>query len=478
MGLHGFYFTLKRNINTIHSFCNKINSLKENNSVSTFDYSNQALKYVDINLRFLIANGILNDKSINWKNTVIDVLRAIVTKIDVSALEKKSFLEIQDVVVFDYKIFFLYIEFFSSKDLISLFKYNKIRKLYCGAQNKELSAIEKSIYNLLNYARQNEDDFKDFRLKDHGMHLVQKVKNLIVISSYLSLSSNTINNLVDFILKYPSFLLEASEELYLFLSSILKESQRDNSKLKKILTFWLKDNFAKFLGSPQNEVNIIFYLKYPSFIYLFLDFLYKYSKLEWFDDIYLSVFRKRKEKLYNFFATALCHYVSKENLDLSLKIAHSTIQANDVIDFNLVILIIKNNDNLNENEINKLKVYLRQIVNEHKSQKSKKYPDPYWNIYTTAYYSTFGKLSRAFDEFIGADNRFDFLYLYKNFDFTKFNCDWLLPESDSVLNNFFLDKNVKQMIKKALTDKLKDPDLNQEKKSRFTDIFLKYFTDD
>lgn len=468
----------KRNINTIHSFCNKINSLKENNSVSTFDYSNQSLKYVVNNLLFLIANGILNDKSINWKNTVIDVLRTIVTKIDVSALEKKSFLEIQDVVVFDYKIFFLYIEYFSSKDLISLFNFNKIRKLYCGEQNEELNSIEKSIKNLLNYARQNEDDFKDFRLKDHGMHLVQKVKNLIVISSYLSLSSNTINNLVDFILKYPPFLLEASEELYLFLSSILKESQRDNSKLKKILTFWLKDNFAKFLGSPQNEVNIIFYLKYPSFIYLFLDFLYKCSKLEWFDDIYLSVFRKRKEKLYNFFATALCHYVSKENLDLSLKIAHSTIQANDVIDFNLVILIIKNNDNLNENEMNKLKVYLRQIVNEHKSQKSKKYPDPYWNIYTTAYYSTFGKLSRAFDEFIGADNRFDFLYLYKNFDFTKFNCDWLLPESDSVLNNFFSDKNVKQMIKKALTDKLKDPDLNQEKKSRFTDIFLKYFTDD
>lgn len=468
----------KRNINTIHSVCNRINSLKENNSVSTFDYSNLSLKYVVKNLHFLIANGILNDKSINWKNTVIDVLRAIVTKIDVSALEKKSFLEIQDVVVFDYKIFFLYIEFFSSKDLISLFKFNKIRKLYCGVQNEELNSIEKSIKNLLNYARQNEDDFKDSRLKDHGMHLVQKVKNLIVICSYLSISTNTINNLVDFILNYPSLLCDASEEVYLFLSSIFKDSKKNNAKLKRLLIIWLTKNFDTIFKSYQSDLNNIYYRNYPYFIYLFIDFLYKKSKTKWLDDFYLSVFINRKAKLYNFFVTALCRYVSKETLDLSLKIAHSTIQANDVIDYNLVILIIKNNDNLNENEINKLKVYLRQIVNEHKRQKSKRYPDPYRNIYTIAYYSTFGKLSRAFDEFNGVDDKFDFLYLYKDFDFSKFNCDWLLPESDSVLSNFFSDKTVKLKIKKVLTDKLKDPDLNQEKKSKFTDIFFKYFADD
>ena len=76
------------------------------------------------------------------------------------------------------------------------------------------------------------------------------------------------------------------------------------------------------------------------------------------------------------------------------------------------------------------------------------------------------------------DDKFDFLYLYKDFDFSKFNCDWLLPESDSVLSNFFSDKTVKLKIKKVLTDKLKDPDLNQEKKSKFTDIFFKYFADD
>lgn len=468
----------RSNLNNIHNNCKKIESLKEKDSVSSCNYPNLALFYVLKNLQFLITNGILDDNSKSWKNTVIEVLRTTVTKIDISATKKSSLFGFQDLVVFDHEIFFLYIEYFSSNDLISLFKFNKIKQLNCGVQNKELSSIEKSINNLLNYAKQNEDEFKGYRLIDHGMHLVQKVKNLIVICSYLSISTNTINNLVDFILKYPALLCDATSEVYLFLSSILNESQKYNSKLKRLLNSWLKDNFENFIEAYQSEQKKFYYLNFTYFIYLFIDFLYKKSKPKWLDGFYLSVFRNRKEKLYNFFVTALCHYVSKETLDLSLKIAHSIIQENDVIDFNLVLLIIKNNDYLNKNEINKLLVYLRPIAEEHKSSKKIRYPDPFNNFFTIAYFCTFGKLSSVFDEFIGVDDRFDFLYLYKNFDFSKFNCDWLLPESDSVLSNFFSDKTVKLKIKKALTDKLKDPDLNQEKKSKFTDIFFKYFADD
>ena len=94
------------------------------------------------------------------------------------------------------------------------------------------------------------------------------------------------------------------------------------------------------------------------------------------------------------------------------------------------------------------------------------------------YFSTFGKLSRVFDEFLGYSHLFDFLYLYKDFDFSKFNCDWLLYESDTELDNYFSDSSVKQKILKALSVKLKDPYLSQNDKSKYMDIFLKYFTDD
>ena len=94
------------------------------------------------------------------------------------------------------------------------------------------------------------------------------------------------------------------------------------------------------------------------------------------------------------------------------------------------------------------------------------------------YFSTFGKLSRVFDEFLGYSHLFDFLYLHKDFDFSKFNCDWLLYESDTELDNYFSDSSVKQKILKALSVKLKDPYLSQNDKSKYMDIFLKYFTDD
>jgi len=101
------------------------------------------------------------------------------------------------------------------------------------------------------------------------MHLVQKVKNLIVICSYLSISTNTINNLVDFILKYPALLCDATSEVYLFLSSILNESQKYNSKLKRLLNSWLKDNFENFIEAYQSEQKKILLSKFH-LLYLFV----------------------------------------------------------------------------------------------------------------------------------------------------------------------------------------------------------------
>ena len=95
-----------------------------------------------------------------------------------------------------------------------------------------------------------------------------------------------------------------------------------------------------------------------------------------------------------------------------------------------------------------------------------------------AYYSTFGNIPRIFDEMSGFDGKFDFLYQYKNFDFSKFECDWLLNETEVALTNFFSDLYVKREIKSALKEKLKDKSLDHDKKSQFMDIFIKYCSDD
>lgn len=183
---------------------------------------------------------------------------------------------------------------------------------------------------------------------------------------------------------------------------------------------------------------------------------------------------KSNSKLYKFAILQLSMYVSNIAKKESIKESHLILDSIDVIDVDFVVFIIKNNGILSTNEINKLKKYLSKFICSYVLYND----DSSSSILPLAYYSTFGKLPRIFDEFLGFDGKFDFLYRYKNFDYSKFQCDWLLNETESALINFFSDLSVKQKIKKALKRKLNDKSLEQDKKSQFMDIFLKYCSDD
>ena len=468
----------KDSMNSFYEKCQRIKSLKEKNYIS-FNEDSELVKFLLLHYyKFLVCNGILNDSNKAWKNVVIEVLRTVAPKLDVSSFTKKNIFGIKDYIAFDREMFFMYVEFFSSKDLIGLFKSNGVNKLFCGSQNEHLKSIEKSINNLLDFAKKNEDEFKNLCILTHGIHLVSKIKNLIALCSYISLSTKTTNKVVEFILQHSTLLFNSAEEVSLFCTSILNNSHKDDRKLKAQLTNWLKENIPIYVKDAHRNQCGPKYNFYQEFIHLFIDFLHGCSNLGWLDGIFLSVYRQRVDFLYSFFSEKISYYVSLKSKNASLVEAHLILEATSSYNIELVAYILASMGSLTESEIDKIKEYLRELVKKRNQEPDIIIPDPFTIFYLVAYSCSFGKLSRAFDEFIGVDNKFDFLYLYKDFDFSKFNCDWLLAESDSVLSNFFSDKTVKLKIKKALTDKLKAPDLNQEKKSKFTDIFFKYFADD
>lgn len=468
----------KDSMNSFYEKCQRIKSLKEKNYIS-FNNDSELVKFLLLHYyKFLVCNGILNDRNKAWKNVVIEVLRTVAPKLDVSSFTKKNIFGIKDYIAFDREMFFMYVEFFSSKDLIGLFKSNGVNKLFCGYQNEHLKSIEKSINNLLDFAKENEDEFKNLCILTHGIHLVSKIQNLIALCSYISLSTKTTNKVVEFILQHSTLLFNSAEEVSLFFTSILNNSHKDDRKLKAQLTNWLKENIPIYVKDAHRNQCGPKYNFYQEFIHLFIDFLHGCSNLGWLDGIFLSVYRQRVDFLYSFFSEKISYYVSLKSKNASLVEAHLILEATSSYNIELVAYILASMGSLTESEIDKIKEYLRELVKKRNQEPDIIIPDPFTIFYLIAYSCSFGKLSRAFDEFIGVDNKFDFLYLYKDFDFSKFNCDWLLAESDSVLSNFFSDKTVKLKIKKALTDKLKAPDLNQEKKSKFTDIFFKYFADD
>lgn len=436
--------------------------------------------------RYLVLNGIFKDKEDSFHNIVSDILCSI---IPIFAFKKGQNFDGSykpAKVEFNNEIFFLMIEHCSSRGLLDSFNNQNISNLYCGQRNERISSIEKSINNLLNYVKKYILEYKKNDQKNTdvlfstSIHL--PISNLIVISSYLKLSFCTSYNLVKFILdNFNSLSLCCPEEILLFLSSILNESHKDDEKLKLLLTKWLKKSLVVYMNELQQNIDNDKDVNYKILINTVLSFLHEYSSIKWLDPIYLCIFRQKNTQLYTFASLILCWYVSKESLEKSINMAHAILDENETLDLDLAFLIIKRNGNLSNNELDKLKKYLNGLIEKYKKEQSLgtiAYKDPLESVCLIGYFSTFGKLSRVFDEFLGYSHLFDFLYLYKDFDFSKFNCDWLLYESDTELDNYFSDSSVKQKILKALSVKLKDPYLSQNDKSKYMDIFLKYFTDD
>lgn len=436
--------------------------------------------------RYLVLNGIFKDKADSFHNIVSDILCSTIPMFAFKKGQNFDGSYEPDKVEFNNELFFLMIEHCASISLLESFRYQNISNLYCGQRNERINSIENSINNLLNYAKKFILDYRKNDKKHTDVFfstsIYLPISRLIVISSYLKLSFITSYNLVKFILdNFKSLSLCCPEEILLFFSSILNESHKDDVKLKLLLTKWLKESLVVYMNELQQNIDKGKDINYEILINTVLPFLHKFSSIKWLDPIYLSIFRQKNTQLYSFASLILCWYVSKESLEKSINMAHAILDENEKLDLDLAFLIIKRNGNLSNKEIDKLKKYLNGLIEEYKKEQSLgtiAYRDPLESVCLIGYFSTFGKLSRVFDEFLGYSHLFDFLYLYKDFDFSKFNCDWLLYESDTELDNYFSDSSVKQKILKALSVKLKDPYLSQNDKSKYMDIFLKYFTDD
>lgn len=462
------------NLKSIKSYCQ--NNISEHFSGYDLSYSfcEELLQSMIQIQRYLVINGIFKDKSDSFSSIVRESFSIL---LPIFSLKEGQILDENcehKLVEFNNDIFFLMIEHCYSKELLDNFKYHSISKLYCGQRNESLSFVEKSINNLLNHANQyiskNGDSNKEISIRGYLSSIISKISNLTVICSYLNLSQRTSYNLAKFIFdNFSLALVCCPEEVFLYFSSILNESHRYDRRLKQLLTSWLKADLDRYVNY-NNDVY------HTALINLVLGFLFSNSNINWITPFYLSIFKQKTSKLYKFASSILSLYVSKKAKVESIEYAHSILDSRDMTkeDLELVIFIIKNNSNLSSSEIRKLKTYLHKIIDSYEIS----FYDSSSSFLPLAYYSTFGNIPRIFDEMSGFDGKFDFLYQYKNFDFSKFECDWLLNETEVALTNFFSDLYVKREIKSALKEKLKDKSLDHDKKSQFMDIFIKYCSDD
>ena len=83
--------------------------------------------------------------------------------------------------------------------------------------------------------------------------------------------------------------------------------------------------------------------------------------------------------------------------------------------------------------------------------------------------------AKDYKEFLGNSDEFDFYYEYSSFDFNKFDVSWLLNLYPQTFNEISKNKTVKNKIRIAIVNELKNEELAEKDKKNLQDILINYF---
>ena len=197
----------------------------------------------------------------------------------------------------------------------------------------------------------------------------------------------------------------------------------------------------------------------------------------------IRVSRILKNKLTQMYPHIIQHY-SDYVSDYQRKrlITWANKQLEDDFSFDLFTLLIKFNARIGSKVKAQLKTYLRKEIEKAKESKSNKgvyvYPatNPYNELVQVGYWCL-RRILRAKDykEFLGNSDEFDFYYEYSSFDFNKFDVSWLLNLYPQTFNEISKNKTVKNKIRIAIVNELKNEELAEKDKKNLQDILINYF---
>ena len=146
------------------------------------------------------------------------------------------------------------------------------------------------------------------------------------------------------------------------------------------------------------------------------------------------------------------------------------------------MLLLQCNARIDDGTIDLLKKHLNETIEKNASSLNSSnvtavYPvkDPYEELNQVGYWCLIHALPRVFSEYLGISDRFDLYYLYKSFDFGKFNPAWLLQLNAHALQTVAKNKVVREKVRSKIADILNNQKLEETDKERLRTILTKYF---
>ena len=441
--------------------------------------SDKAICKINEYMHFMLKNGIVADMFEEYKNSVRNLLSALVYKH--STCSKKVLHETlfpyrnSEEITFDENDFYCFIECFKEKEIRQLFRRHKIETF----EFINMDLIEKAVNNILTYYEHIE---KEWKKRIEVLTLQTSIKACLALLEYVQISQKMVDKICTFIFSHEFREISFSDKKSFLFSQLNRRNMHStvtDKIIKDSLMSYLDQHIATLMNNtsktkssesvPPKYYELIYYISSneKSRISRRLS-----SRVTQIMDFHLT-------SMYSQIARSYHDYISKAQRERVIAWAKKEIQSD--FSFILIVMIINCHGKLESRELTALKTFLWEKVNNAKKPSNthiEHFPqhDPFEELDQVGFWCLAEDMNRAdFKEFVGHSVLFDFFFEYNNFDYSRFNVSWLLSFYPRTLELISKDDVVKEKIRKIVATRIKTDRINESDKDKLQNILIKYF---
>lgn len=430
-------------------------------------------------LHFLLGNHLVVDEFSEYKNPtrrLMDLLLQKYSAQDRKVLHEQIFPGAQDRITFDKVDFYCFLEFFDAKELNRSLHKHQIETLVFSDPEE----LELAVKNLVSYyltAQKSKTDNIDL------LRIQNLISTCLVLLRRVDISQELVDYLCEFILK-NDFREIMIDDKVLFLDAQIAKRHKVSATTKKIIEdklIWYLDSKIKAEANGSdfevysktsniNFANLVHYISPDEKEYHSRRLSIRVSK----------IIRKDVSALFGQIVEYYWAYLSKYQRYAVIKWAKNKLR--ESFSFDLLLLLLQCNARIDKGIINLLKEHLSESIKKKDSSSNVSgitmvYPvkDPFEELNQVGYWCLIRVLPRVFSEYLGISDRFDFYYLYRSFDFGRFDPAWLLQLNDHALSAISKNEVVRGKIRSRIADTLNSQKLEDSDNERLRVVLSKHF---
>lgn len=425
------------------------------------------------NLHFLLGNGLYLDEYEEFKNTARGIMEQLIYKYSVqdqkmlfnSELREKFLSRVQ----FDYVDFYCFVEYFEAKELTRIFNKFDIKEIHFENPDK----VYRSILNIVDYYD---------KVVSHSRERIEKypyetrLKTCLALMSYISIPQEIVDRLCEVFLKYEFREIYIDDKILFLDRQILSRGMSSYNTAKTIENRLIKYMDEHIRAVEKGEDLRLFstssHISYSNLVHYIQPRPSQTRLAKRLNKILKIGIEKFPFDIYD-----NCYQYLSNNMKKKLVVdMKKSLQKHFDMRYFGFLAAVKSH--IGKDIYDVLQAHLDDSLEAKDSSGGLfLWPsrDKYSDLIDVGCWYRMGLLpSGLFQKYLGCCDLFDFLYEYNNFDFSKFNVQWLLRLSDRVVAKICEEITVKEKLRSSVVAVIRDGSLEPGQEKKLYKVLITY----